>query len=416
MADLLDADIRDRYRFPDEPDAVELRAFTHGLQPETVPAMMERFTEDWRRFGVDAWNEVPNHWAPESGDRVGWWTLPEYLGDTFVAPLLGATDGTCILQPNVHWTVQCLLSAPELTARGREVVVPETAFPSVLHSAKQWESLAGFSPTVVPPTDAGRVDRDAVLRAIGPETGLVALSHVGFTTGARLTDGFLRTVADAAEAAGALFLVDGYHSAGTFPIDVRALGCDVYVGGLLKETSGSSGNAYAYLREGLELTPRLTGWFGDAAPFAFRPAPEPHDDVRRRFLGGTTAVASMYHAVEGVRILLDAGLEAVRRHSLALTRRAIERADTLGLPLRSPRAADRRSAMVLVEVDGAEGLAAALKERGIYTDSRRDEVLRLSPFVWNTPEEVDRTFDAVDAVLSSGAHRSAARNEPGPVT
>ncbi|MFB6097992.1 MAG: aminotransferase, partial [Salinibacter sp.] len=117
------------YRFPDPPDAVELRAFTHGLQPERVPAMMEHFTEDWRRFGVDAWNEVPNHWRPESEDDVGWWTLPTYLGDEFVAPLLGAPEGTCILQQSVHWSVQCLLSSPEVVDRGSEVLVPETGFP-----------------------------------------------------------------------------------------------------------------------------------------------------------------------------------------------------------------------------------------------------------------------------------------------
>ena len=145
----------DRFRFPDEPDAVELRAFTHGLQPATVPEMMEHFTEDWRRFGVDAWNEVPNHWRPESGDTVGWWTLPTYLGDEFVAPLLGAPDGTCILQPNVHWTLQCLLSAPELRDRGSEVVVLDSAFPSLLHSAQQWSDLSGLAPRLVPAPDAG---------------------------------------------------------------------------------------------------------------------------------------------------------------------------------------------------------------------------------------------------------------------
>jgi len=405
-----------KYRFPTAPDAIELRAFTHGLQPQRVPLMMEHFTEDWRRFGVDAWNEVPNHWRPESGDTVGWWTLPTYLGDHFVAPLLGAPEETCILQPSLHWTVQCLLSSPEVDARGSEVLVPETAFPSVLHSVKQWSTLRDLTPHVVAPTEAHRVDKPALLEAIGPDTALVALSHVGFTTGARLPTSFLQAVADRVHSHDGLLLLDGYHAAATQPIDVTEFGCDLYVGGLLKEASGSSGNTFLYVRDGLELTPRLTGWFGDAAPFEFRPDPEPHPDVRRRFLGGTTAVAPMYHAVEGVRILLELGLDAVRDHSRALTDRAIRHANALDIPLRSPRSREERSALLLLEVPEAEQLSAYLKQHDVYTDSRRDEVVRLAPFVWNTTAEIDRAFELIEKALSSGAYRNLQVGATGPVT
>jgi len=408
--------LRSPFRFPDEPGAVELRAFTHGLQPATVPDMMEHFTEDWRRFGVDAWNEVPNHWRPESGDTVGWWTLPTYLGDAFIAPLLGAPPGTCIWQPNVHWTVQCLLSAPELRNRGPNVVLSATSFPSVLHSVQRWTNLQDWTPHIVSATPQNRPDTDAVLDAIGSDTALVALSHVGFTTGARLPDATLQRVAARAHEHDALFLIDGYHAAGALPVDVCALGCDLYVGGLLKEGCGSSGNAFLYVRDGLPLTPRLTGWFGNAAPFEFRPTPEPHPDVRRRFLGGTTPVAPMYHAVEGARLLLDCGLDVVREHSLALTDRALQRADAAGIPVRSPRAPDARSAMVLLEIPEAEQMTEYLKAHDIYTDSRRNEVVRMAPFLWNAPGDVDRAFEQIERGLSSGAYRDSVPSSDGPVT
>lgn len=411
--------LRDQFAHPDPPDAIELRAFTHGLMPKTVPTMMERFAHDWRTRGVDAWNEVPNHWRPDSGERVGWWTLPDYLGDHFVAPLLGAPTGSCMLQPNVHWTVQCLLSAPEVLADGRRtVVLTENEFPSVLHSVHQWRDVLDLEPCLVPTTDAGFVDQAAVLNAIDERTALVALSHVGFTTGERLPDAFLRDVADAARRTGSLFVLDGYHSAATMPIDVEALGVDLFVGGLLKEASGSSGNSFVYVRPGLDLTPRLTGWLGDADPFGFQPTPTPHPDVRRRFMGGTTAVASMYHAVEGVRVLLDAGLDAVRQHSLRLTDYAIDRAAHAGCSLRSPTPPERRSAMIILEVPDAQALCEHLKTQHIYTDSRQNRYLRMAPFVWNTRAEVERTFDRIEAALASGAYRDAsARPEaPGPVT
>ena len=414
--------LRDHFFLPDTPGpsggpAIEFRAFTHGLMPKTVPVMMEGFVEDWKTRGVDAWNEVPNRWRPDSGEAVGWWTLPAYLGDAFIAPLLGAPVGSCIMQPHVHGAVQSLLSCPEPFESGREVVLTENEFPSVLHSVQQWATLRDLAPRIVPANADGFVNDDAVLTSIGPETALVFLSHVGFTTSERLTPEVLRAVAARAHAHDALFVLDGYHAASTMPVDVPMTGCDVYVGGLLKEGSGSAGNAYLYVRPGLALTPRLAGWFADADPFGFRPSPQPHSDVRRRFLGGTTAVSSLYHAVEGVRLLLDAGLDAVRAHSLALTERCIARADEAGLALRSARDAERRGAMVILEADRADLLCAWLKSRGVYTDSRKGRFLRLAPWVWNTTEEVDRAFDVIGEGLRSGAYlRYEAPAEAGPVT
>ena len=139
--------------------------------------------------------------------------------------------------------------------------------------------------------------------------------------------------------------------------------------------------------------------------------------MRRRFLAGTTAVASMYHAVEGLRVLLEPGVPAVRADTLAKGALAIERADALGLSVRSPREAARRGAMLVVEVDDADRTARWLKTQDVYVDSRRDEVVRLAPWVWNPTADVDRLFDALGDALRTGAHRSlGAGDEGGPVT
>jgi len=71
--------------------------------PKTVPAMMKRFCRDWQTRGVDAWNEVGawsevgDHWQRDNDASVGWWTLPEHLGDRFVAPMYHAVEGVKIL-------------------------------------------------------------------------------------------------------------------------------------------------------------------------------------------------------------------------------------------------------------------------------------------------------------------------------
>ncbi len=410
-------DLRDHFFLPDPP-AVELRAFTHGLMPKTVPTMMERFVEDWKERGVDAWNSVPNHWLPESGDEVGWWNLPEYLGDAFIAPMLGAPSGTCIMQPNAHAAVQGLLSAPEPFAHGRnEVIFTEAEFPSVQHSVRQWATLRGFHARCVPLGEDAFVDVDAVCDAISDRTAWVFVSHVGFTTGEKLTDNALRTIANTAHLYDALFAVDGYHATGSYPIDAGHIGADAYFGGLLKEACGSSGNAYLYVREGLDLTPAVSGWLGDAEPFNFNSTPLPHPEVRRRFMRGTTAIASLYHAVEGLRVIKSVGIDEVRTDSLAKTELAIRRADAAGLTLRSPREAESRGAMIILEADNAGALCEWLKAESIFTDSRQDRYLRLAPFVWNTAEEIDRAFDVIVEGQRAGDYlRGKRREATGPVT
>ncbi len=408
-------DLSDRFVVPPAP-AAELRAFTHGLMPSTVPALMAGFCEDWAERGVDAWNRVPDRW--DLGHDTGWWALPESLADRWVAPLLAAAPGTCILQPNVHWTVQALLSCDEPFAGNRtEVVVTEGEFPSVRHSVQRWAGLRDLRPVEVAAGPGGSVDVDAVCDAITDQTAWVIVSHVGFSTGEVITDDALRAIGDAARQHGARFAVDGYHATASVVVDAGAIGADVYFGGLLKEASGSSGNTYLWVRPGLDLRPRLAGWFADADPFGFRPVPQDHPDVRRRFLAGTTAVASMYHAVEGLRVLLEAGIPAVRADTLAKGAHALGRADALGLAVRSPRDDARRGAMIVLEVDRADAMVRWLKTQDLYVDARRGEVVRLAPWVWNTTGQVDRLFDAIGQALDSGEHLALAGvDEGGPVT
>ena len=408
--------LRELYVLPKPEQSIELRAFTHGLMPRTVPAMVQHFVSDWQNYGVDAWNRVPNHWLPDSNHPVGWWTLPEYLGDQFIAPLLGAPPGTCILQPNAHWIVQCLLSSRELFTKNRnKVVLTEGEFPSVLHSVLQWADLYNLDIELLPLKDY-RVPTKEILASICPRTALVLLSHVGFTTGEKITDSFIRDVSKKVHATGGHFVLDGYHSLGATSTPVTDLEVDVYLGGLLKEGSGSSGNAFVYIREGVHLTPRTTGWFGDKDPFAFNVQPATHPEIRMRFKGGTSAIASFYHAVEGIRILLHAGLERIRQDSLQKTDYCIQRASQLGMNIHSPLMPQERSAMFIASVPKADLLSAYLKSKHIYTDSRKGHLLRMAPFVWNTMEELKITFDNIAETLQSKSYLTHTLSLDGPVT
>ncbi len=66
---------------------------------------------------------------------------------------------------------------------------------------------------------------EALPYAITDHTRMVPISHVSFSTGARLPIG---DVAQAARDTGALVLVDGAQAVGALPVDVHALDVDLY--------------------------------------------------------------------------------------------------------------------------------------------------------------------------------------------
>jgi hypothetical protein len=64
-----------------------------------------------------------------------------------------------------------------------------------------------------------------------------------------------------------------------------------------------------------DLAPRLVGWFGHQAPFAFEPSPIAFAAGAGRFVTGTPNVAAHVMAAEGYRIVAEAGVDAIRAKS-----------------------------------------------------------------------------------------------------
>jgi cysteine desulfurase / selenocysteine lyase len=84
---------------------------------------------------------------------------------------------------------------------------------------------AGATLRPIPVTDAGDIDLAAYHRMLGPQTKLVALTHVSNVVGTVLP---IEEMAAAARRHGALVLLDGAQSVAHMPVDVLALGADFF--------------------------------------------------------------------------------------------------------------------------------------------------------------------------------------------
>jgi cysteine desulfurase/selenocysteine lyase len=92
-----------------------------------------------------------------------------------------------------------------------------------------WQMVAeriGADIDVVPLTDDGRIDLDAMAAMITPAHKMVALAHVSNVLGSVLD---ARRATEIAHSVGAKILLDGCQAVPRMPVDVAAIGCDFYV-------------------------------------------------------------------------------------------------------------------------------------------------------------------------------------------
>ena len=212
----------------------------------------------------------------------------------------------------------------------------------------------------------------------------------------------MAAISTLAHEAGALALWDLSHSAGSVPIALDRDGADLAVGCTYKYLNGGPGApAYMYVRRELqaELRQPIWGWLGRRDPFVMAHGYEPAAGASA-LLSGTPPILSLSAVDEGVRLVAEAGIDAIRAKGIALTTLAVELADALlapcGVSVRSPRDPARRGAHVALAHPDAERLCARLIERGVVPDYRRPDVIRfgLSPL---TTRFVD-VWDGIEAL------------------
>ena len=369
-----------RNRFPTLRRGPYFAAHTLGPMPDSVPAALAAFAAAWAEQGVVAW--------------YGWL---ERIRETaaVLEGMFGAPAGSVALGPNVSVLAGQVLSCFDWTGERSKLVTTDLEFPTCDYLYRAQETL-GAKVEVVPSRDLV-VDLERLLEAIDTRTALVAVTHVAFRSSALLD---AAAVAARAHEVGALVLLDTYQSAGTVPIDVDALGVDLMVGGSVKWLLGGPGTGYLYARPEVAagLAPRLVGWFGHEAPFAFRPSPIALAAGSGRFFTGTPNVAAHLMAAEGYRIVAEAGVDAVRAKSQRQVARLLEGFSAQGATVRGPTDPARRGGSVVVDFDGAEQTTAELIARGFTCDYRPGAGLRLGPHLYAADDECDAVVAEVAAI------------------
>jgi kynureninase len=125
------------------------------------------------------------------------------------------------------------------------------------------------------------------------------------------------------------------------------------------------------------------------------------------WLVGTPPILALAGVAAGIEVVADAGIDAIRAKSVALTAYAVALVDellaALGCTTGSPRDPARRGGHVGVRHPRARELVGTLLERGVITDFREPDVVRLGLAPLTTSFADVRTgAEALREILESG--------------
>ncbi|EHN12591.1 Cysteine desulfurase [Patulibacter medicamentivorans] len=395
------ADRRDFPIYHAEPDLVYLDSGATSLKPASVIAAVE---EHLRRDSANV--------------HRGLYPLAERATAAYegarerIARALGAKTAGTVFTRNATegLNLAATSAARRWLAPGDSVVISLVEHHSNLLPWRRAAEEAGATLRIAPLDEEGAIDERWLGEVLaGGRVGVVALSHVSNVLG---TINPVERIVRACREAGARTVVDGAQAVPHLPVDVAAIGADIYCWSGHKAL-GPTGIGVLHADPELlaELPPYLLGGemvqhVGDDVTWS---------DPPWRFEAGTPPVAEACGLAAALDYLRGLGPDRVRAHDRRLT------AAALGIAAARPRVRvlgpsdlDRRTGVVAFAIDGAHphdvadllGQAGCCVRGGFHCAQPLHAALgltggsvRISFGPYSDEAEVDRFAGALDEAL-----------------
>lgn len=367
-------------------------AATTAMSKEAVEAMLPFFTE--------------NYGNPSSLHTVG-----QLANEALVKARQTVADCLGCDIKEIYFTSggseadnQAIITAAETGARkGKKHIVSDTIeHHAVLHTLKKLEKQ-GFEVTLVEVDGEGRVDPEAVRRAIRPDTALVTIMTANNEIG---TIEPIAEIAAICKENKVLFHTDAVQAVGHIPVNVKELGCDM-LSLAAHKFHGPKGVGALYVRKGILLSTIIEGGAQERGKRA-----------------GTENIAGIVGMATALKQACD-NLEANMAKLTVMRDKLIEGLSTIEHSILNGARYDRLPGNVNMCFEGIEGesLLLLLDQKGICASSgsactsgsldpshvllaigRIHDVahgsLRLSLSEYNTMEEMDEIIKAVPEVVA----------------
>jgi cysteine desulfurase/selenocysteine lyase len=323
--------------------------------------------------------------------------IPERLR-TLLARLVGSPAEQIVLGNSTSYGLH--LIANGLPWRdGDEVLVIEGDYPATV---LPWQRLAARGLRVRPLRPAhGLLSGPQLAAEISPATRVLAVTWVDSFTGRALN---LRELGAVCRQAGVSFVVNASQALGARPIDVRDTPVDAVVCCGYKWLCGPYGTGFAWLHPALlgRLRPQQAYWLAMQAGRGL-------DSMRETTLRDDTGVhgfdvfcpasfATTLPWIASLELLQDTGIAAIAAWDQQLVDRLIGGLDRNRYQLISPAGGTAQSSLVVLSrLDGRTGECHQRLTASGIDSAHREGNLRLSLHLFNTPGQVDRALEVLNA-------------------
>jgi L-cysteine/cystine lyase len=259
---------------------------------------------------------------------------------------------------------------------GDEIVTSDTEHPGLNGPLQAIRDVRGVSVRAVPLRD--------VADAVGPRTRVVACSHVSWLSG--------EVAPPALAEVDAVVLLDGAQGVGAVPVDLEALGCDLYAGSGQKWMCGPDGTGTLYVSPAMldRLSP-LRRWYLSFTDPAGGLDAELRPDCMRFDSPGLSTEAAAY-ALASARVLSEAGWPEVHARARDLAARLADALREAGLEV-----LDRaRTTLVTWRSDDPEADVERAAAAGVVIRNFPGlPYVRASVGAWNDESDLERLLAAV---------------------
>lgn len=248
----------------------------------------------------------------------------------------------------------------------------------------------------------------AIHQVLTPRTRVVAVTWVHSSTGvkipvSRIAQSLAGVNVNRAEGDQVLLCVDGLHGLGVEDVTISDLGCDFFIAGCHKWLFGPRGTGliWGHARAWKNVVPTIPSIDG-----LWRHQPyEQEPPTAWMTPGGFHAFEHRWALAEAFRFHQQIGKAKIAARIHELNRQCKEGlAKMPHVKLQTPLSDDLSAGMVCFEVEGLtpRQTVERLKERGIVastTPPYKYEYARVTPSLWNTPQEVDATLRVIRSLV-----------------
>ncbi len=299
------------------------------------------------------------------------------------------------------------LAIKGILEKGDHVITTSMEHNSVIRPIVTLEKI-GVEHTIVQCNEEGILDVDLIEKEIKENTKMIVMTHASNVTGTIMP---IEEIGKIAKKCGLIFLVDAAQTAGVYDIDVKNMNIDLLAFPGHKGLLGPQGTGGLYIREGLVLRQMKEGGTGSKSESLYQP-----EIIPDRYESGTPNTPGIAGLGEGIRFILDTGIDRIREHEEMLTDYMLNKLSYLDkIRVYGPNDAKKQAAVISLnvgDVDSSEvsyvldkafdiavrsGLhCAPLAHKTIGTFEQG--TVRFSIGYFNTKEDIDIAVAALEKI------------------